>query len=113
MINNILAGPYKPSDAVVLGMSRMQTKVPFMYRLPEFKETFVASKFPGNFDELVKKYRTMGIVKELSQVFAKRICILHAIDESKNCYLSLLGSDDPNAPPPVIFQVTQPKLNST
>lgn len=83
----------------------MQTKVPFMFRLPEFKDKFLENKFPGDFEELVKKFRPLGIVKELSKTQVKKVCVLLAMDQSGICTLRTLASDDPNAPPPVIFQV--------
>ena len=76
-----------------------------MYRLPEDKDHFVAFKYPGNYEELLQNYKPGQIVTELKYNEVKRICILQGIDESRNCFLSLVSNQGDTKSPQNIIQV--------
>ena len=78
-----------------------------MFRLPEEKDIFIAYKYPGNYEELEQIYGRGGVVKELKGYEGKRICILQAIDESQNCFLSPVDENEKSNRSKEVFQVFQ------
>jgi len=85
-------------------------EIPFVFRLPKDKETFIKRKLPGNYEKLLAIYGREGVVKELESYKVKRVCVLKGIDKDGNCYLiPVEKANDPNAECiTVLFTLTLP-----
>ena len=77
-------------------------QIPFMFKLPDTKEEFIAKKLPGNYAKLFIRYQDEGIVKELEDYEAKQMGILSAIDDTDTCYVIPTSSEIEN---PVAIEV--------
>lgn len=64
-----------------------QSKIPYAFRMPKDKVTFVEKNFPGDYDELLEKYPVGAVVSELDSYKKKLVYVLKGINNNDTCYL--------------------------